>query len=440
MACAFCASTIERGLAKVNGVKSAKVSLETGEVFVRHSPSVPPEVLRRELEGLGYYVFEGKRDSTHLLRDSRRRSLWSWVLTSISLLLTLPMMVKAYALPAYSFYINVAVVSISLFYIAFPIHRGALNALRRGILNEHVLYGVSGISAYVLGLLGLLYPGLREFLSISALLTSLHLTAGWMGAYLRYRVEQSLSKVVELRPPVAHLASGEDVPVTGLREGDVVMVKPGEKVPLDGVVIGGESEVSEAVITGESEPVLKRTGDAVIGGSTNGSGHLVVRVTTDYSGSFLSRILGIVDEAKRSKSPVSTFFERIVDRVWVPLVLSVSLLTLLGWGAYGAFTGGDPFAYLFRGVVSALLVSVIGYPCAIGFSSPAMGLSLFERYLRTGVILRDVGALERLGEVRTVVLDKTGTITYGQPVVRGFHGEDRALVYAYSLERFSAHR
>jgi heavy metal translocating P-type ATPase len=439
MACAFCASTIERGLAKLNGVKSAKVSLETGEVFVRHDSSVSPEVLRRELERLGYYVFEGKRDSVSVLRDSKRRSLSSWGLSSISLLLTLPMMVKAYALPAYSFYVNVAVVSAALFYSALPIHRGALNALRRGILNEHVLYGVSGISAYVLGLLGVLYPGLREFLLISALLTSLHLTAGWMGAYLRYKVEESLSKIVELRPPVAHLANGEDVPVTRLREGDMVVVKPGEKVPLDGVVVNGESEVSEAVITGESEPVLKRTGDVVIGGSTNGSGHLVVRVATEYSGSFLSRILGVVEEVKRSKPSVLTFFERIVDRVWVPLVLTISLLTLLGWGVYGALTGHDLSFYLFRGVVSALLVSVIGYPCAIGFSSPAMGLSLFERYLRAGVMLKGVGALERLSEVRTVVLDKTGTLTYGQPVVRGFRGEGEALVYAYSVERFSSH-
>jgi len=431
MACSFCASTIEKGLSKVNGVESARVFLESGEVIIKYDKSlVSLELLKKEIERLGYYVFDKTLDSSAVLKDSKRRALISWLLTIISFLLTLPMMINVYTLPYYIFYVNILIVTFSLFYIALPIHEGALNALKKGILNEHVLYGVAGISAYILGLIGILNPNLRTFLFISALLTSLHLTSGWMGAILRYKAEKALSKIVELRPPIAHLIDGRDVPITQLKKGDVVIVKPGEKIPLDGVVIDGESEVSEAIITGESEPVIKKVGDTVIGGSTNGNGYLTIRITNDYSTSYLTRILGLVNEAKQGKSRMMTFFDKVVDRIWVPFVLTISFLTFLGWLIVGHWV---------YGIINALLVMVIGYPCAIGFSYPSVDLSLYEKYINLGILIKNINILEKFSNIKAIILDKTGTLTYGLPIVKEFYGDIKALTYAASIERFSSH-
>lgn len=437
MACAFCASTIEKGLSRKGGVKSVKVILESSEVFVRYDQNlVNVETLRKEIEKLGYYVFEKKLNTPYILKDSKRRALNSWIMTILSLLLTLPIMFKLYTLPQYTIYINFIITSLNLFYFALPIQLGALNAIRKGILNEHVLYGVAGISAYILGIFGILNGKFMEFLFISSLLTSLHLTAGWMGSLLTYKAERSLSKVIELRPLMAHLINGIDIPVNQLKSGDVVIVKPGEKIPLDGVVIDGESEVSEAIISGESEPILKKKGDFVIGGSTNGSGYLIVKVTNDYSNSYISRILGLTSVAKESKTRTLSFFDKVVDRVWVPLVLLIAILTFLGWLVYGIIINR---ALWINGIIDSLLVMTIGYPCAIGFSVPSIGLSLFQKYLDSGVLIKNHNSIEKLKDLKIIVLDKTGTLTFGFPVVKGFHGSYEGLMYAASLERFSSH-
>jgi len=431
MACAFCASTIEKGLKKLQGIRSVRVSLESGEALINYDASlITTDKIRGEIERLGYYVFDKGLDSLAMLRDSRKRALYSWFLTTLSLIITLPMMIRIYVLPNYTFFINISIVTFNLVYVALPIHRGALNAVKKGILNEHVLYGVAGVAAYILGIFGFLRSDLREFLFISALLTSLHLTAGWLGSLLRYNAEKTLLKILEIRPPLAHLLDGRDVPITELKKGDVVIVKPGEKVPLDGVVINGESEVSEAMITGESEPIVKKEGDSVIGGSTNGSGYLIVRVSENYSDSYVSRILALIDKSKQVKSYTLTFFDKIVDKVWVPLILATSFLTFLVWAILGSWK---------TGIINALLVSAIGYPCAIGFSYPSMGLTLFQRYLDSGLLIKNIWVLEKFNDIKVVVIDKTGTLTYGSPVVKEFRGNRDALIYAASVERFSSH-
>ncbi|AKA73068.1 cadmium-translocating P-type ATPase [Saccharolobus solfataricus] len=434
MACAFCASTIEKGLKKIEGVNEVKVVLESSEVFVKYDNSlVSSEIIKKEIEKLGYYVSDRSLFSDELLKDSRRRSIISWSLTTLLGLL--------YFFEYYNIIFRVTIillVTTNLFYIALPIYKGASHAIGKGILNEHVLYGVAGISSYILGIVGFLEfnKNLFGFLFISSLLTSLHLSAGWMGAILNNKVEKALHKVIELRPPYAHLINGEDVPVTKLKKGDIVIVKPGEKIPLDGVVVDGESEVSEAIITGESEPVSKGKGDFVIGGSTNGSGYLKVKITEDYNNSYLSKIIGLVNYSKQKKSAILTFFDKVIDKIWVPLALAISIITVIAWGLYGILIGKDLWLY---GIINGLLVSTIAYPCAIGFSSPSMALSLYEKMLHKGMIIKNSNVYEKIKEIDTIIFDKTGTLTYGTPIVTQFIGDSLSLAYAASVEALSSH-
>lgn len=457
MACAFCAATIEKGLSQVRGVSSAKVLMESGEVFIKHdATTVDKSRLKRELEGLGYYVFEQKGNmSSLILWDSSRRALRTWAFAALSLLIISPIMFpsifSSVTIPVYYGLLaasaNFAIATAVFFYFALPIHKGTIVALRKCILNEHVLYGAAGFGAYVLGILGFLIPTFRPFFFIAILLTGLHLTAGWLGARLRFNVEKSVRRLMELRPPMARVIRANtelQVSVSEVKLAELIAVKPGERIPLDGIVVDGSSEVSEAVLTGESAPLAKRVDDEVLGGSTNGSGVLTVRVTSDYENSYISRILGLVRSAKQSRSMILTFFDRIVDRVWVPLVLGIALATFTGWASLGLLQG-DP-TYWKIGVVNALLVAVIGYPCAIGFSAPSVGLSAFSEYADAGILVKDMSLFERLKDVKTVVFDKTGTLTYGTLKVvhtvsapRTGFDEDALLKYAASLENESTH-
>ncbi|MEM3670323.1 MAG: cation-translocating P-type ATPase [Thermoprotei archaeon] len=458
MACAFCASTIEKGLTHVEGVKSAKVFMESGEVIIKHDPSVVDKPrLKRELQRLGYYAFDGKANMSEvILADSRKRALRTWVFAAASLLLALPLMFPnalaslSASIPSYYGLLaastNFVIATVVLFHYAMPIHRGTVEALKKHILNEHVLYGVAGFGAYALGILGFLIPSLRPFFFIAVLLTGLHLSAGWLGALLRTDVEKSVTKLMENRPLMARLVREDqketEVPISEVHLGDVMMVKPGERIPLDGVVVDGASEVSEAFLTGESTPVAKKTGDKVLGGSTNGSGTLTIMATSDFRGSYISRILDLVRTAKQTRSTILTFFDRVVDHVWVPLVLVIAAITFVTWAIVGAIAANPTFWE--GGIVSALLVVVIGYPCAIGFSSPSVGLSVFSEFANNGILVKDTSVFERLKDVNTVIFDKTGTLTYGRPqvvqVVTSPGVDEESLVRtAASLESESSH-
>ncbi|MDG6907559.1 MAG: cation-translocating P-type ATPase [Nitrososphaerota archaeon] len=457
MACAFCASTIEKGLKHVNGVDSSKVLMESGEVFVRHDPStIGKDRLKAEIQRLGYYVFEGRENMSNLiLADSKKRALTTWAFAAISFAIVFPLMfstmISSALIPSYYSLLatlaNFILATIVFFYWAMPIHRGTITALRKRILNEHVLYGVAGFASYLLGMISFFIPVFRPFFFIAILLTGLHLTAGWLGARLRFNVEKSVSKLMDLRPPMARVVSDgrgreEQIPVSEVKIGDTIVVRPGERVPLDGTVISGRSEVSEAILTGESSPVAKEANDSVIGGSTNGSGVLTIRTTSDFGGSYISRIIGLVRSAKQTRSTNLTFFDRIVDRIWVPMVLIIAFLTLIGWIVAGLLIGNP--AYWETGAVAALLVAVIGYPCAIGFSSPSVGLSVFSEYADNGILVKDTSMFERLKDVKTVIFDKTGTLTYGNPrvvntVLAGGITKETLLKFASSLENESTH-
>lgn len=455
MACAFCASTIEKGLRGVKGVDSSKVLMESGEVFIRHDPAaIDKSRLKTEIQRLGYYVFEGRENmNTLILADSKKRSLTTWAFAAVSFAIVFPLMfpkiISSALVPAqYSLlatFANFVLATIVFFYWAMPIHRGTITALRKRILNEHVLYGVAGFASYLLGIVSFFVPVFRPFFFIAILLTGLHLTAGWLGARLRFNVEKSVNKLMDLRPPMARVVRAgreEQLPVSEVKVGDTIVVRPGERIALDGTVISGRSEVSEAILTGESSPVAKQANDSVIGGSTNGSGVLTIRTTSDFGGSYISRIIGLVRSSKQTRSTILTFFDRIVDRIWVPMVLIIAFLTLIGWIAAG-FLIGNP-AFWETGVVAALLVAVIGYPCAIGFSSPSVGLSVFSEYADNGILVKDTSMFERLKDVKAVIFDKTGTLTYGNPRVTNLAlasgiTKETLLKFASSIENESTH-
>lgn len=437
MACAFCATTIEGSLSQVKGVDSVRVLMNTSEVVVRYDPKqIDRDSIKKHLIRLGYYAFD-ESEKTHsdmtVLKDSRKRALIAATITApVTILAFLSFMIVGLL---FNFGIGFKILemvtsAVVLFYFGLPIHIGAFNALKSRILNEHVLYGAAGFAAYAVGLISLFYSSAPDFFNVSALLTTFHLAAGWYGAKVRNDTTKSLKKILNLQPPTARLVvlekggngkttttSTEEevvVPVSEVKVNDLVVVRGGEKIPVDGIVESGESTVSESILTGESEPVHKKSGDSVLASSTNGDGLLLIRTSKVGSETMLMRVVGNVKQIQETKPLLLTIFDKVIGK-FVLAVLALASITVAGWIVFNVISGTNE--WWLQTIYAPLSVLVIGYPCAIGLSTPPVKLRAISFAAEKGVLINDASALFAITKADTILLDKTGTITEGRPKV-----------------------
>jgi heavy metal translocating P-type ATPase len=448
MACAFCASTIEQGLSQVKGIDSAKVIMNTSEVVVRYDPNkINHNSIKKHLMGLGYHAFEETEKlgaDQRVVEDNKRRTLAAAAITApIAIIAYLSSMLGLFDFGLNFKLIEMVASGVVLFYFGLPIHIGAFNGLRRGILNEHVLYGAAGFAAYAVGLISLFHPTAVNFFNAASLLTTFHLAAGWYGAKVRSDTTKALRKILNLQPPTArivHDGREEIVTIDEVKAGDIIKIRGGEKIPVDGIIVSGESTVSEAILTGESQPVHKRKGDSVLAGTTNGDGLLLVKTERVGSETMLMRVAGNVKQIQESKPLLLTIFDKVIDR-YVIAVLALAVLTAIGWAIFNLVTGANLW---FMTIYASLAVLVIGYPCAIGLSTPPVKLHAISIGADKGVLINDASALFLMPKADTIVLDKTGTITEGKPKVNAvvtFNGvsEQELLKHAASIEQGSSH-
>ncbi|MEX1214451.1 heavy metal translocating P-type ATPase [Saccharospirillum sp.] len=311
----------------------------------------------------------------------------------------------------------------------------AIQALRRSILNQHVLVEIAAFAGLIGGAIGLIlrpesYPT-AAFFAVSVMVLTYHIFSEWLSLIVKTRSAQSVKRLLDLQPSTAHLVTenGEkDVPVEQVNSGMQVRVRPGERIPVDGIVINGTSAVDEALITGESMPVDKSTDDNVVGGAINGNGTLLIRVTAVGAESFLHQVISSVEDARALKPGLLHIVDRVLQ-VYTPAVLSISALAFLGWTLGPLFFGTDP--QFQRAVFAALTVLVMGYPCAIGISAPLSIVRAAGEAADKGVLMRTGEAFQALRTVDAVVFDKTGTLTEGRPAVRSvvsLAGDDEGLL------------
>jgi heavy metal translocating P-type ATPase len=445
MACAFCATTIEEGLTPLKGIYSVKVIMNTSEVVIRYDPTVfSKNDLKQHLGALGYYAFdedERKDSGSTVLRDSRKRMVAAAAITAPITILAFLVSSGILNLGLYFKIIELISSGVVLFYFGLPIHIGAFNALKRGILNEHVLYGAAGFAAYGVGLVSLYYSSAPDFFSVASLLTTFHLSAGWYGAKIRNDTTKSLRKILDLQPPMARLVrDGQEklIAVEQVKIGDVVVVKGGEKIPVDGTIESGESEISEAILTGEANPVSKKMGDSVLAGSTNGDGLLTIKVTKVSTETFLMRIAGNVKQIQERKPLLLTVFDKVIDK-YVKVILGLAGATAVAWIIFDIVTSSS---HWLEAVYGSLSVLVIGYPCALGLSAPSVKLRALTIGADNGILVNDALALFLIQKAKKLVLDKTGTLTEGRPQVTkivSLVNEEELLRYAASVEQGSSH-
>jgi len=499
--CSLCTGTIEKALGRMPGVDKVAVSLTHEQALVEYDPAIArPERLLQTLRDIGYTISdprklrafeEEERDLVH----EARRFVFAVVLSVAAIPIIadptvgwigfLPALV-CLSLGGFVFLVlrstglwaaigaatGLTVMALSLLYLnltghltrAAPWLAGALavvlifgvgrhilhmavQALRRGILNQHVLLEIGAFAGMAGGVIGLAldrpdYPT-AAFFAVSVMVGTYHIFSEWLSLIVKTRSSQAVKRLLDLQPETARVVRvGQEVeiPIEEVKVGDHVRIRPGERIPADGTVVGGHSGVDQSLVTGEAVPVERREGDSVIGGSINGTGTLLVSITAVGEGSFLHQVIRHVEDARALKPGILHLIDRVL-RVYTPAVLLIAAFAVAGWLAGSWFLTGQ--ADIERAVFAGLSVLVMGYPCAVGISAPLSIVRGAGQAAERGILMRTGEAFQGFRLVKKIILDKTGTLTEGQPTVREVEtaggSEAELLAIAAAVEASSEH-
>ena len=467
MTCTNCAQTIERTLNRLEGVVSASANFANERASVEYLPGVVSlAAIQQAIRDVGYDVIvagegESAEDVERAAREAeirdQTRKFWVGVVFTVPLFL-LSMgrdfgLLGAWAHAPWVNWLFLALATPVQFYVGWDYYVGGFKSLRAGSANMDVLVAMGSSAAYFYSVAVVLLPGVggHVYFETSAMIITLIKLGKMLEARAKGRTSEAIKKLMGLRPKTAHVirdGAEVSVPVESVVLGDVVVVRPGERLPVDGVVIDGHSAVDESMLTGESLPVDKKPGDAVVGGTINKQGLLRFEATRVGAQTALAQIIRLVEEAQGSKAPIQRLADRVAG-VFVPAVIAVALATFLAWLLIGDVGFTQSMIYM-------VAVLVIACPCALGLATPTAIMVGTGRGAEHGILFKNSEALERAHELATVVLDKTGTITRGEPSVTdvqrltgdpgvaemvpaGTRGDDSLLRLAASAERGSEH-
>lgn len=445
MTCASCAGRVERALARVPGVSNVTVNLASERAHVLATPQTDPDTLIAAVDRAGYGATLSRSEQAEVERrqgDSRRERWALWLALALAAPLIMPMLLDPlgfhWMLPAW---LQFALATPVQFVLGARFYLAAWKAIKACAGNMDLLVAIGTSAGYGLSVYLWLTaaPGQTPHLYFEASAVVIALVL--LGKYLESRAKRQTASAIRaleaLRPERAVRVVGgqeQDVAIAELRVDDLVLVKPGERFPVDGLVVEGRSHADEALISGESLPVLKQPGDKVTGGAINGEGRLLVRTAALGAESVLARIIRLVEDAQAGKAPIQKLVDK-VSQVFVPVVLIVASITLAGWMLAGASWE--------TAIINAVAVLVIACPCALGLATPAAIMAGTGVAARFGILIKDAEALERAHAVDMVVFDKTGTLTNGAPRIthmtaaRG--NEEQLLQRAGALQRGSEH-
>ncbi len=474
MHCASCVSAVERSLRELAGVEEAVVNLATESALVKFDPDrADMELFRKAVEDAGYsipapsMVIESELEKDERKIRSADGKMWlAWAITLPIVLWMIPEMIFGFN-PFGPLAYNLAMLILGaavVFIPGWPTVRSAFKSALHLTPNMDALIAMGTLASLASGVVAVLHeagagPAFANFAGVAGMIMAFHLTGRSIETKAKGRASQAIKKLLTLEAKEATVErDGEEVavPVARLVAGDVMIIRPGEKVPTDGVVVSGDSSVDESLATGESMPVDKRPGDSVIGATINQQGLLKVRATRVGKDTFLNQVIKLVEEAQGSKIPIQVFADRITG-VFVPVVFLVAAATFAAWMLFPAFFGSIalwastflPWVNPTMGptalaLFAAIAVLVIACPCALGLATPTALMVGSGVGAQNGVLIRKGAAIQILKDVQIIVLDKTGTITQGAPGVtdivplNGFERQ-QLLRLAAAAERGSEH-
>lgn len=465
-----CAGLVSSSIKRLSGVKHISTNIANHKVSVSFDAKKLSEFsIRDAVEKAGYQVATvvvndaGTHSNVDAEIEERYlRQAWKHLVFAAvpATLIMMLMMVHMVWVPVPGYLILVALLAFPVVFLqgGWATHRSSLRSLVNRTANMDVLISMGSLPPYLIGLVGFVYP-MTSFIEMAATIMTFHMLGRYLETRAKGRASQAIKKLLRLGAKSASvLRHGQEVeiPVQEIQVGDIMVIRPGEKVPTDGEIIEGNSHLDESIATGESLPVEKGVGDTVIGATMNAEGLLKVRAIRIGQDTFLSQVIQLVEQAQGSKIPIQEFADKVTAR-FVPAVIAISLFSLLAWVLFGEalrpilYWGSEYLPWvdptlspLMVGILSAVAVLVIACPCALGLATPTAIMVGSGIGAESGILIRSGEAIQSLKDTRVVVFDKTGTITQGRPAItdivaaEGF-SEDEILQYSASVEVGSEH-
>ncbi len=461
MSCASCAKAIEGKLKSVDGVLSTSLNFANEKLTVKHDPAkIRSDRIKKEISAIGYELVDdedSEDDEDQKSMDEAKRKV---IISSVLAGTIMALMVIHMFVAEIPFYLPITALLAFpiIFFLGFHVHKASFKSILNKSPNMDVLVSMGSLPPYIIGLMGFFMP-IQTFIEMAATIMTFHLIGKYLETKAKGRASQAIRKLVQMGAKSANVmrkGKEEKISVKDLELGDVMIVRPGEKIPTDGKVISGESSIDESMATGEPIPVKKKKDDEVIGATINKNGMLKVKVTKLGKDTFLSQVIKMVEEAQGSKVPIQEFADKVTG-YFVPAILIVTLLTFISYNVFTDFhvsimewganflpwvnAAHPPLVLAF---ITATAVLVIACPCALGLGTPTALMVGSGIGAEKGVLIRNGEAVQTMKDLKSIAFDKTGTITKGTPevtdIIPGDKMKEKELMeFAGSLENSSEH-
>lgn len=440
MHCSSCANIIENKLGKIDGVEKISINFATEKASIKYNPEkINVEKMNEEIGKLGYRFSEKtekEEDKNKEFEKSKKKVFFSFSTAIIVFLVMIENIIFNNVPMEKLNLVLMVVATIVLILMGKPFLKGVINFVKYGAANMDTLVGIGTGTAYIYSLFNL---NKTTFFDVTIVVIGFITFGKYLETKSKLKTGEAIKKLLGLQSKTALILRNNkeiEVPISEVKLGDILIVKPGAKIPVDGIITKGNSSVDESMISGEPIPVDKKIGDLVIGATINKQGNFQFRATKIGEETMLSQIIKTVEEAQGSKAPIQSLADKI-SGVFVPIVLVIGLLSFILWLVLGQ--------NLSMAILSMVGVLVIACPCALGLATPTAIIVGVGKGAENGILIKNAESLQKLSEIDTVVLDKTGTITKGQPQVTDIisttkdYDEKEILKYAASVENLSEH-
>ena len=456
MHCASCSLNIEKSFKRKKGV-NANVNFPLQKLYIESNLS--DDEIRKIVSSAGAYEAIEEGDKTSVDSDEKQLLIAGkkmWLAIAFSTPIMVLMMVDMFLFSIPNYFLTIVLLGIPIiFFAGFETHKSALKSAINLSPNMDTLVTLGSIIPYFLSLLAFWFP-IQGFVEMATTILTLHLVGRFLEAKAKGRASEAIKKLLSLGAKKARIlvnGNEKEIPIEELKIGDIMLIKPGEKIPTDGIVIGGESSVDESMATGESLPVHKKINSMVIGSTINKNGFIKVKATKIGKDTFLNQIIKLVEECQGSKVPIQEFADKITG-YFVPVIILISIGAFISWMMFPEFhltiiqffnfPWTNPFAPGFSlAILATTAVLVISCPCALGLATPTALMVGSGLGAKKGILIRKGEAIQTMKDVKVIVFDKTGTLTKGKPEVTDIKvfdsNEKQVLFYAASLEKSSEH-
>ena len=459
MTCTSCSNKIEKSLKDLNGIKEVFVNFATSRANISYNSSeISFEKIFNTIKREGYKIVKGERktenDDLKELKKSKNKMWFASFFTTIIMAL---MMIDMFVIMVPYYLPIIAILGIPIiFFAGLETHKSAFKSVIRLRPNMDTLVTLGSLVPYILSLLAFWVP-IQAFIEMATTILTLHLVGRYLEAKAKGRASEAIKKLLSMGAKKARiLVDGveKEIPIGELKEGDIMVIKPGEKIPTDGVITSGESSIDESMATGESLPVSKLKGDTVIGSTINKNGILKVKVTKVGKDTFLNQMIKLVEECQGSKVPIQEFADKVTG-YFVPVIILLAVGAFVSWIFFPNFHlsiiqffnlpwSNTTAPIMTLAILATTAVLVISCPCALGLATPTALMVGSGLGAEKGILIRKGEAIQTMKDVKAIVFDKTGTITKGKPEITDIIGlnsmnEKEILLYAASLENASEH-